>query len=898
VYQPLDDQNFGFAPRYDNEAKQAKTDQQLVYLTYLTVILCTIIIILQMAFVIFVAVITAKSTPRYNGKFPVALSYGLSAQNTPPIIDRDENQVIHITAQNDLDLFYAQGIAMAQERLFQMDLQRRVGKGLVSEIVGSGGLGIDKMMRSLNILSAVRKDLNNATTLLSTETIQKLQKFVDGINAYIENDPPLTIEFWLLKYTPTKFQVEDVLVNIKVLAWTLDGNLNSEITRYIMTMNGISLDRINNVLFPSYPAQSPTIINSLNTLSSNPAARKLSSFDDPTLGAYQADDATVRAGPYKVTDNSDMDRFLPGVSHSTRSVQASNNWVIGGKLTDSGMPMLACDTHLSISALGHFLLMHLRVDTNGDFSNIKSQYDIDVIGAAIVGVPTIVLGRNGNGVAWGMTNVGADVKDFFVLDETDAKDGYMVDGVKQVYSIRNEIVKVKDSADVIVQVKESQYGPVMNTALGLPGTKPMALKWMGTAYVGDRTVETFISLMRVANWAQFKDAFRGYVGPAQNFIFADAQNNIGYLLPGQFPTRIGEYSGMYPVEGNGKYDWAPQAQNVPYDSLPSAYLSASTQALVAQPYFFSANNKAFPDNAYPFTIASDWLADDYRAVRIGQLIYDKTRGRNMMFSDMEEMQLDTKSSIYQRHRNILDRMGPFTEGKFAFDIEIFRLKLLNWNGETSSNKETTVFEEWIFNLATLAGKEVNLTFVAPSDGQDPSILELQRFFSHRYIFGVIDAEVRGANISTEPNCVPYGGCLNFARQMFALSVTDLKERFGNVPTWGEMIHWTTFDHPVFSKVAALQCIACRRVFTSGGSQTLNVAPPNLGMYRFASNFGPTYRQLIDLKNPDNSLFIAPMGQSGNLLSKFYDGYLKLWKKGLYVPMRMRGYYVQSRVSFS
>jgi penicillin amidase len=877
-------------------AKKASTERQLSYLTYLSIVLCIIIVILQFTFCVFISVIKSKSAPIYNGQFPSGLKTKLRKPDQPPIIQRDTNQVIHITAQNELDLYYAQGVAMAQERLFQMDFQRRVGKGQVSEIVGSAGLNIDKLMRSLNIYTTVRNDANT----LTGDTAIKLQAFVDGINAYINNDPPLTIEFWLLGYSPRPFQIEDVLVTIKVLAWTLDGNLNSELTRYIMTLNGISIDRILNVLMPPYPATGPTIINAQNMPLSQ--TRRLFSTNeqekDATIGAYVADDATINAGPYKLRDNSDMDVFLPGISHTARSVQASNNWVLGGQITDSGLPLLACDTHLTLSALGHFLLMHLRVDPTGTYSTIKPQYEIDAIGASIVGAPTIVLGRNGYGVAWGMTNVGADVKDFFVLTESSQNTSYMVNGQPVKYNLRTEVIKVKDDQDVVYIVKDTKYGPVMNDAMGLPGNNPLALKWMGTTYQGDTTIETFLSLLRVSNWNQFKQAFSTYVGPAQNFIYADAQNNIGYLLPGKFPIRTGGYSGLFPVSGNGTYDWAA-SQYPSFNSLPSLYITSAAQQSVSQPYIFSANNKAYPDGMYSsYTIASDWLVDDYRAVRIGQMINDKTAGgRKVLFSDIDEMQLDVISNVFQRHKNILDHIGPITDGKYASDAENFRLRLLEWNGQSAGNKETTVFEEWVFNLATLAGKEVNSTFMKPNPGYTPSTVDLQRFYSLRYIFNVIDAEIRGTNTSIEKNCIPYGSCVQFAKQMFSLSITDLKDRFGNVPTWGELIHWSVFNHPVFSNVASLQCMTCRRVYTIGGTQTVNVAPPNLGMFRFASNFGPAYRQLIDLKYPENSLFIAPMGQNGNFLSQFYDNYLSMWKKGQYVPMKMRDYVVTNTVTF-
>ncbi|KAL0477665.1 hypothetical protein AKO1_015513 [Acrasis kona] len=829
--------------------------------TALSLVFIGVVAVVQLTFTIFTSVILTKSTPQYSGSF-YGLTTRLSTPNTPPIIERDVNNVIHVTAQNDHDLFFAQGFAMAQERIFQMDLQRRLVKGELAEVVGNAGLNSDRFWRTLNL----KQSLVNDTANLQQPTRQALQAFTDGINGYLDTTTTLTIEFWLLNYTPAPFTIADILANIKLLAWTLDGNLNAEFDRYQLLLNGADINRVS-TLFPPYSPSAPTTINTQNR-------KLLSTFNKEKTHYYQPTPEEIAAGPYKQGDRSTLNRWLPASSESYKAVQASNDWVIGGRLTDTGLPYLACDTHLSLTAVGPFVLMHLRVDESGQFNGTANQYQVDSIGAALVGAPTIIIGRNTNGVSWGLTNVGADTKDCFVLEEANNGTSYVLKDKTQVnYTFRKEIIKVKNSEDNIIVIKESSYGPVINDIMYPPGRKPLALRWLGASYQGiDDTVGSFIKMLRVSNYDQFKEAFRYYVGPAQNIVYADPSGTIGYLLPGRLPVRSGGYDGTYSVPGDGTYDWIGY---VDYYNMPFMSLTSEQQSSVQQPYIVSSNNKASPTGDFPAidTNLVDWLVDDYRVTRILNMIEQK-RSSNLTLRHMQDFQLDVQSEIFNRHKDVIQNFAAFSDSK----VDYWRMALSKWDGYCGNNKETTVFEEWLWNLGLLAGNEFfNNT---RSDVE-------YRFVSARYVFKVYYDE-RNTNV-TDVDCKPYGSCSNFVRQMFEKSVNKLLGHFRDVPTWGQTVHYTSFDHPLFKDVVGLSCVSCRRSYTKGASQTVNVATPRRDDINYASDFGPAYRQLIDIKNPENSLFILPMGQSGNMLYSGYDNYLSSWTNGVYIPMQMRGY---------
>ncbi len=696
-------------------------------------------------------------------------------------ITRDARGILKIEAQNLEDLFFGQGVAHAQDRLWQMEFQRRLGAGTLAEVLGPAAVETDEFMRTLGVYRAAEA----AYDALSPQTRRLLDAYVRGINAYLATNPPLPLEFKLLGFKPRPWRAADVLVWAKLMSWDLSGNYEKELLRYKLLARGLSKARINELL-PPYPDDAPTVLQSV-------AARP--SRNDGALA-----EALLQ-----------LDRKLsPGI-------EASNNWVVAGSRTASGKPLLANDPHLRLSTPSIWILNELQAP--GFYA----------VGASFPGLPGVVIGHNDR-IAWGVTNVGADVQDLYVLEEKDG--GYLYKGQVRPYRIRKETIRVKGQDPVTILVRETVYGPVISDVVKAPGEKPLALRWISLD-PGDTTLEAFLRIDQARDWKSFNEALAYYVAPSQNFVYADVEGNIGYLAPGKIPIRKPGHSGAYPVVGTGEWDWQGF---IPFDELPRTLNPP-------QGYVVTANNKVTP-KAYPYTITVDW-ADPYRARRITELITAKPK---LDVEDMARIQADEVSLLFRDFRPVIALLQPKSEAG-----KKWKQRLLAWEGrEDIRSEEATVFEAWYTELTRLPAKEV---------GQ-------AHWDQPRYLLKAM----------REGDLACGGSCLGFASQ----ALDRVVERLGEVKPWGQ-VHQAVFVHFVMSKDDRVRRIFERKIAHGGDRFTVNVGPYRAADFRMA--WGPSYREIVDLSALEKSRFIHPMGQSGNVMSPNYDDLLPLWAQNRYLPMR-------------
>ncbi len=741
------------------------------------VIALLLIVLLALGFGYYYARTT--TLPQTNGRLPLA---GLSA--TAEIL-RDDHGVLLVKAQSLPDLFFAQGVAHAQERLWQMEFQRRLGAGRLAEVLGPAALPTDKFMRTLGVYRAAEA----AYRALSPATRDLLDAYVAGINAYLKSRPPLPLEFKLLGYRPEPWKPADVLVWAKLMSWELSKNYDQELLRYRLLARGLTKERINQ-LMPPYPEDAPTVVRSV--------AARPAPADERLAAALLSEDRAL----------------FPHLG-------ASNNWVVAPQRTTTGGALLANDPHLRLTAPSIWILMELAAP------------GFHAVGASFPGLPGIVIGRN-DAIAWGVTNMGPDVQDLYVLKE--AKGGYAYKGEVRPYRVRRETIRVKGAKPVILNVRETIYGPVISDAVDVPGGQPLALRWVSLD-PGDTTLEAFLKIDQAKDWETFKAALKYYVAPSQNFVFADRKGNIGYYAPGRIPIRKPGHTGAYPVPGNGEWDWQGW---IPFDRLPHAYNPP-------EGYIVTANNKAVP-KGYPYLLEVDWN-QPFRAMRIEELI--RAKGR-LSLADMRAIQLDQVSLLFRLFRPVLAKIQPESERARAW-----KERLLAWDGnETAKSEEATVFEAWYTELTRLPQAEVG-----------------ERYWDRpRYLLAAMQ--------HGDPACRARGtSCLAFAAQAFEAAL----DRLGpEIKPWGQL-HPAVFAHLVMSKDPRVRPIFERRIAHGGDRYTVNV-----GIYRpedFRMFWGPSYRELVDLARPEKSLFIHPMGQSGNVLSRHYADLLPLWARGEYLPMR-------------
>lgn len=522
-----------------------------------------LIIIILVCFFFLVAAVTAviwtrsqlaKSLPEISGEITL---HGLAEQVE---IYRDEYGIPHIYAENRNDLMFAVGFASAQERLWQMDLTRRVATGRLAEIFGEDTIELDLLARILGLEHIAEKQFE----LLSAESAAMLRAYCNGINECIRTLPALPAEFRLLKYQPELWQPTDSLAISRLLAWQLSKNFESEL---IMLKLAHKLGARRAVeLAPAYPPEGPFI----TSIEITPQPIHLPYFEK---GARMLDEMLGSPG-------------------------GSNSWVIGPSLSKSGAPILANDPHLSGTRMPSiWYYMHL---VGGDF---------DVIGGVVPGLPIPILGHNRR-IGWGMTNMTVDIQDIYIERISSANpsqyeyDGEWVNMEKRVERIHFR-TENGDLSTIEKEVMRTIHGPVINDIT--PGVvHAISLNWTGLEPTPD--FEGLVGINLATNWDEFCRALSNFSVAPQNFIYADVDGNIGYYGAGKIPVRtIG--NGTMPQDGwTGTANWKGY---IPFEELPHTF---NPQA----GYIVTANNQVM-SNSYRHFLSAYW-APRFRYERISELI--------------------------------------------------------------------------------------------------------------------------------------------------------------------------------------------------------------------------------------------------------------------------------------
>ncbi|WP_201738493.1 penicillin acylase family protein [Thermus thermamylovorans] len=722
------------------------------------------------------------SLPQVEGRIPLR---GLSA---PVEVARDGRGVVRIRAQTLEDLFFAQGFVHAQERLWQMEFQRRVGQGRLAEVLGEAALPQDRFLRTWGFYRAAE----SAYERLYPEEKAAVDAYVAGVNAFLGSKAPLPPEFRLLGFRPEPWTGPDVLVWAKMMSFDLSGNWEEELLRHRLLARGISPGRLLE-LWPPYPEDLPALLEAEDL--------RLA------LSREEAPAALLRMAP---------PRFL----------EASNNWAVSGSRTVTGKPLLANDPHLGLQAPSLWFLMALEAP------------GYRVMGATLPGVPGVVIGRNER-IAWALTNVGADVQDLYLLEDVEGQ-GYRHRGQVVPYRVREERIRVRGGGEVVLRVRETHYGPVITDALEDPPRTPMALRWVSLDEE-DHILLAFLGVNRARNWQEFTDALRHYSAPSQNFLYADVEGNIGHIVPGRFPVRRPGHTGTVPVPGDGAWDWQGYRE-------PEAWFRALNPE---EGFLLTANHKVTPEG-FPYPLTYDW-AEPYRAERIRELLLGK---EGLSLEDMKAIQLDQKSLLFRDFRPVLELLTPLSERGQAW-----RERLLAWDGTMGKDsQEALVFALWYTELTRLPAREVGEAF----------------WDRPRYLLRALREGDRNCD---QPETGYEESCLDFA----ALALERALERRGRLGAWGQA-HRATFAHPVLTHTP-LRRLADRAVPFGGDRYTVNVGPFDPETLRMTH--GPSYRQLVDLADPEASRFVHPLGQGGHFLSPRYADLLPLWAEGGYLPMAFR-----------
>ncbi|MDH6127931.1 penicillin acylase family protein [Kitasatospora sp. GP82] len=842
----------------------------------------------------------------------VSGSVSVPGMSAPVDVKRDANGIPQLYADTPEDLFRAQGYVQAQDRFWEMDVRRHITSGRLSEMFGSGQVETDTFLRTMGWRQVAQQEYD---TKLSADTKKNLKAYSDGVNAWLAGHPggqQASLEYTLLgtvngSYKPEQWDPVDSVAWLKAMAWNLSGNLQEEIDRSLLSQDFTS-EQIAQ-LYPAYPYDRNGTIVKTGTVGTD-GTYKPADGVGPQTPAAQARAVTSTL----LTDISTKMAAMPQLLGPQGQGIGSNSWVVSGDHTVSGKPLLANDPHLGPGLPSVWYQMGLHCRT------VSATCSYDTSGFTFAGMPGVVIGHNQN-IAWGFTNLRADVTDLY-LEKVTGPDTYLVDGQDVKFQTRKETIKVAGGADRTITVRSTNRGPLIsdqsseqqnvgkyapagNAAPDRAQGYGVALQW--TALTPGNTMDAIFKFDRAANWNDFRDAASNFAVPAQNLIYADTQGNIGYQAPGAIPQRL-KGDGSYPAPGwDSSYGW--KKDYVPFKSLPYSYNPKSGYIVTA--------NQAVADASYPYLITKDWEYGT-RAKEITDLIESKLKnGGKISPDDMQSMQLDNTNVMAKTLVPMLLKIqinDPYV--REAQDL------LKTWNYRQDADSAAAAYYNGVWRqLLTLAfGQKFPADLRAQGDcllvrqkrdstlpddalgGTPQAVTECgTRDPDHAQPDGgdrwteVVRQQLANPKSSwwdyIDSNHLPQHGLDNLLAEAMKDARQDLTAQMGkDISTWnwGRLHTLTLKDQMLGTDNSSIASGLVHKLLNrgpyqlSGGSAAVNAAGWNAAA-GYKVDWIPSMRMVVDLSDFDASRWIIVGGASGHAFHPNYNDQTDLWAKGELLP---------------
>jgi penicillin amidase len=700
--------------------------------------------------------------------------------------------VPHIYAKTQHDLFLAQGFVAAQDRLWQMDMWRRQAEGRLAEVLGPRAAERDRLSR----LFKYRGSMDAEWAAYGPNAREIVGAFVSGVNAYIaqvKDRPP--IEFTMLGYAPEPWTIDVPLARVTSLSGVSNGT--NEVLRARL-ISAVGLKEAEAVM-PTEPTRALDPVPGLD----------LTGIDNSSLGSF--------AGAYQDV--------------SFQRIEGSNNWVVSGKKTRSGKPILANDPHRAITHPSVRYITHL----------VGPGWN--VIGAGEPASPGVSIGHNER-IAFGLTIVGMDQQDVYVEKVAACRGSGASSPESRCYYHNNawepmttilDTIRVRGESPRVVRLEFTHHGPIVSSdsargraiAIRMVGQEPGTASYLGSLQLG-----------RARNWRGFQDAMSRWRMPSENMIYADVDGNIGWIASGMMPKR--RWSGLLPVPGDGRFEWSGF---VPVSQLPQSYNPASG-------FIATANNNILP-KGYTTPIAFDWSAS-YRVSRIREVL---SKRNDFTIADFQALQHDDLSVLA---RSIVPHLVSAAVRLGKRDEPAVKM-LASWNYRMTRDAATPlVFEAWAPIVARRA-------YVARLSPKAAAVLGTRA-----------DYEQLEEYLAAPGGAVSSRGRDSLLLAALDEAVADITKRYGADTTawrWGK-VHVAELRHPLarsFDLPPVSRAGDANTVFATGGANYRQTA-------------GASYREVIDLGNFDNSVAINVPGQSAQPGSEYYDNLLELWGSDKYFPL--------------
>ncbi|MBY0527225.1 MAG: penicillin acylase family protein [Gemmataceae bacterium] len=730
-------------------------------------------------------------------------------------IERDRWGIPHVRAESDRDLFFGFGYAMAQDRLFQLDFLRRRGAGRLAAVLGADGTELDVLGRTVGFRSILELDVLARTVgirriaeaewgKLAEETQTLLKAFSDGVNALMdETRDRLPIEFDLLDYRPEPWSPIDCLAIEGEFRWYLTGRF-------------------------------PVIVM--------PELARRALGDGPLFRAFltvERDDESILP-PGSYTTERGGAQPVGAAAGDPQGTHGSNNWVLDGRRTATGKPLVASDPHIWFDAVSCWYEVHLN---GGSFQ---------VAGMSYVGIPAVMFGRTER-VAWGCTNNICSQRDLYE-EKTDTAhpDCFLHNDCWEPARTLEEIVPVRGAEPERRTIRFSRNGPIVNDVLPpvARGGAPVALKWLGAHQGGWLTA--LLAMDRARSAAEFREATRAWHVPAFSLVFGDVDGAIGYQSVGRIPIRNVWQRGYRP-------GWDPQHQwqgLIPFEGMPR-------WADPERGWIATANNRPAPED-FPYPLSGTW-ADCLRALRIRQMIEETPK---VNFNDCIAMHYD---SLSLRAVHCLPHLLPIL-GKCADSrVQKATTHLASWDGRMEPDRVgATLFDVFFLHWTRAVAlhrfdADTAALLAGGAAGLAAALLEDDRcgWFSD----GVRERSIHEAMIAALDWLTPQLG-------------PDL-----NQWTWGRL-HVVPLRHVLSGRGDLGQLLDHGGVPVPGDGIT--VCNTGLGR-RFEANAGANYRLIADLSTSPPGLWaVDSQSQSGHPGSPHYADQLPEWLHGRYHYLPLDG----------
>ena len=725
----------------------------------------------------------------------------------------DDNYVPHVFANNEDDLYYTQGYLMAKDRLWQMEFYTMVSSGRLTEIVGDAAFELDRYNRRMGMARAAEEIIEAQKS--DPKAWGVVMAFANGVNDYIAQlkYKNLPVEYKILGYQPEQWTPYKTVLMLMNMRQVLNGGSDDFRMTNILSKYGIETTKN---LFPDYPDLESPIIPSGTKWNFTPEAVKTPAVKLPDMHGNLLSEYIPQRNP--------------GIG--------SNNWAISGSRSATGLPILENDPHLGLSLPSIWYEMQL------------SAPGINVYGVALPGCPGIVIGFNKD-VAWGVTNVGSDVMDFYSIKFKDEKkDEYWYDNKWQPTKIYIEEFKFKNGKVVTDTVIYTHHGPIIydqSSPADYNKNVPAghAMKWIGHNTEGSDLM-AFYALNRAKNYDDYRKALAIYSAPAQNFIFASNQNDIAITPNGRLPLKW-EEQGKFILDGsNPEHDWQgfiPADQNPTVKNPPRGFVSSANQ--------FSA------DKSYPYYLG--WhFAPAYRGLRINERL---SKLYNANADSLRAIQNDNYNLEAER---VLPALIPVLEQTATTQTLPFVKIIKEWDKNNDPNSlGATLFETWM----PLLQKQI-------WDDEFPADQNFMKPLADRTAV-LITKEPDSKWFDDVNTADKVETIQDIVQESFSSAITDLTTKYGpfNPATWA----WSKVKNTAINHlVPNFKSFSRTNINIGGGPNIVNAT---------TQNHGPSWRMIVELdKEWPRAYGLYPGGQSGNPASKYYSNMIDDWAEGNLYPL--------------